>query len=129
MGRASRRIGHPIADSGLTQQKGIAVSPGQDELHLVNDAVAHRYRLLLGGQELGFIEYDPVGEGSVLIKHTEVRPEFEGKGYGSELVRRMLDDVRQQGRTVIPICPYAMNFIRRHPEFLDVVRPDMRAAI
>ncbi len=105
------------------------MSPGQSELQLVNDAGAQRYRLLLGAQELGFAEYDPVGEHSILIKHTEVKPEFEGKGYGSELVRRMLDDVRQQGKTVIPICPYAMNFIRRHREFLDVVQPDMRAAI
>jgi predicted GNAT family acetyltransferase len=105
------------------------VSPGQSELQLVNDAGARRYRLLLGAQELGFAEYDPVGEHSILIKHTEIKQEFEGKGYGSELVRRILDDVRQQGKTVIPICPYAMNFIRRHPEFLDVVQPDMRAAI
>ena len=105
------------------------MSPGQSELQLVNDAGAQRYRLLLGAQELGFVEYDPVGEHSILIKHTEIKPEFEGKGYGSELVRRMLDDVRRQGKTVIPICPYAMNFIRRHREFLDVVQSDMRAAI
>ena len=105
------------------------MSPGQSELQLVNDTGTQRYRLMRGEQELGFVEYDPVGEQSILIKHTEVRSEFEGKGYGSELVRRTLDDVRQQGKSVIPICPYAMNFIRRHPEFLDVVRPEMRAAI
>ena len=74
-------------------------------------------------------KYDPVGEHAVLIKHTEIKPEFEGKGYGSELVRRMLEDVRQQGKTVIPICPYALNFIRRHPEYIELVQPDMRSAI
>lgn len=105
------------------------MTSGQSELHLVNDAGARRYRLLLEGQELGFVEYDPVGEHSILIKHTEIKPDFGGKGYGSELVRRMLEDVRRQGKTVIPICPYAMNFIRRHREFLDVVQPDMRATI
>jgi hypothetical protein len=99
------------------------------ELQLVNDTGTHRYRLLLDGQEVGFVEYDPIGELAVLIKHTEVLPDFEGKGFGSELVRRMLEDVRLQGKTVIPICPYAMNFIRRHREYLEVVRPDMRAAI
>jgi predicted GNAT family acetyltransferase len=105
------------------------VSPGPHELRLADDTSAHRYRLLLDGQELGFVEYDPVGELAILIKHTEVGSEFEGKGYGSELVRRVLDDVRRQGKTVLPICPYAINFIRRHPEYIEVVRPDMRAAI
>jgi len=105
------------------------MSPAPHELQLVNDTGAHRYRLLLDGQEVGFAECDPVGELAILIKHTEVRPEFEGKGYGSELVRRILEDVRQQGKSVIPICPYTMSFIRRHPEYIDVVRPDMRAVI
>ena len=105
------------------------MSPGQNELQLANDVGAHRYRLLRNGQELGFAEYDPVGERAVLIKHTEIKPEFEGKGYGSELVRGMLEDVRQQGKTVIPICPYALNFFRRHPEYIELVQPDMRSAI
>ena len=97
--------------------------------NLVNDAAARRYRLLLDGQDVGFADYDPIGELAILIKHTEIRPEFEGKGYGSELVRRILDDIRQQGKTVIPICPYALNFIRRHREYVDLVRPDMRGTI
>lgn len=96
---------------------------------LVDDLAARRYRLLLDGQELGFVEYDPVGEQSILIKHTEVGRQFEGRGYGAQLVRGVLDDVRRQGRTVIPICPYALAFIRRHREYVDVVRPDLRATI
>jgi len=102
---------------------------GAPDLELADDTSARRYRLLKGGQELGFVEYDPVGELAILLKHTEIRREFEGKGYGSELVRRVLEDVRRQGKTVLPICPYALNFIRRHPEYIEVVRPDMRAAI
>jgi uncharacterized protein len=99
------------------------------ELELVNDAAARRYRLLRGTEEVGFIEYDPIGEHSILIKHTEVPTQHEGKGYGSELVRRVLDDVRSQGKTVVPICPYALNFVRRHREYIDVVQADMRRTI
>ncbi|MGH8534463.1 MAG: GNAT family N-acetyltransferase [Gammaproteobacteria bacterium] len=72
------------------------------------------YQLLLDDAEVGYIEYDPVRELSILIKHTEVLPEHEGKGYGSQLVRRVLDDIHSQTKTVIPICPYAMNYVRRH---------------
>jgi predicted GNAT family acetyltransferase len=41
----------------------------------------------------------------------------------------MLDDIRGQGRTVIPICPYTMHYIRKHREYLDIVRADMRATL
>ena len=99
------------------------------ELELVNDAEARRYRLLLGTEEVGFIEYDPIGEQSILIKHTEVPTQYEGKGYGSQLVRRVLEDARGRGKTVVPICPYALNFVRRHPEYAEVVQADMRRTL
>jgi predicted GNAT family acetyltransferase len=96
---------------------------------LTNDETAGRYRLMRDGVELGFAEYDRVGDHSILIKHTEIAPEYEGQGLGSQLVRGMLDDVRRQGRTVIPICPYALSFIRRHREYVDLVHADMRSTI
>jgi uncharacterized protein len=100
-----------------------------EEIGFINDAAAGRYRLLLGDTEVAFIEYDPIGNSAILIKHTEVAREHEGKGYGSELVRRTLEDVRSQGKTVVPICPYALNYIRRHREYIDIVRADMRATL
>ena len=99
------------------------------EFQLVNDVAARRYRLLLNDDEVGYSEYDPVAPASILIKHTEVLPQHEGKGFGSHLVRAMLDDIRSQGKTVIPICPYAMNYIRKHREYLDIVRADLRATL
>ena len=96
---------------------------------LTNDVAAGRYRLMRDGAELGFAEYDRVGEHSILIKHTEIAPENEGQGLGSQLVRGVLEDVRRQGKTVIPICPYALNFIRKHREYVDVVHADMRSTI
>ena len=100
-----------------------------DEPTLTDDPAARRYRLRIGGDEVGYIEYDPVGERSLLLKHTEVLPGHEGKGYGSKLVAGMLDDLRARGMTVLPICPYAMAWIKRHPAYLDVVREDMRGAL
>jgi hypothetical protein len=99
------------------------------EFQLANDSCARRYRLMLNNEEVGYSEYDPVAPASILIKHTEVLPQYEGKGFGSHLVRSMLDDIRAQGKTVIPICPYTMNYIRKHREYLDIVRTDMRATL
>ena len=82
-----------------------------------------------GGEEVGYVEYDPVGATSILLKHTEVDRRHEGKGYGAKLVAGVLDDLRSRGMTVLPICPYAMAWIKRHPEYLDVVREDMRSTL
>ena len=99
------------------------------DLAVVNDAAAGRYRLLLDGAEVGYLEYDPIGQASILIKHTEVAAEHEGKGYGSHLVRHALDDIRARNLSVVPICPYTLAFIRRHREYVDLVRDDMRKTI
>ena len=99
------------------------------EFKLVNNENARRYRLLVQDEEVGYSEYDPVAPASILIKHTEVLPQHEGKGFGSQLMRSMLDEIRGQAKTIIPICPYAMNYIRKHHEYLDIVREDFRATL
>jgi predicted GNAT family acetyltransferase len=99
------------------------------DLIVVNDAARGRYVATVLGAEVGYVEYDPVGTTSILIKHAEIAREHEGKGYGSRLVREALDDIRRQRLTVIPICPYTLNFIRRHREYVDLVRADMRPTI
>ena len=99
------------------------------ELRLINDTSVRRYRLMWNDEEVGYSEYDPIAPASILIKHTEVLPQHEGKGLGSQLVRRMLDDIRTQGKTVIPICPYTLNYVRRHREYEDVVRADLRTTL
>jgi predicted GNAT family acetyltransferase len=99
------------------------------ELTFDDDTANRRFRALLEGSEVGFIEYDPIGSDGVLLKHTEVHPGHEGRGYGSKLVAAFLDDARRRSKAVVPICPYAMGFIRRHHEYLDVVREDMRGTL
>lgn len=96
---------------------------------LVDDPAARRFRLVSGDEELGYIDYDPIGERTRLLKHTEVDPKHEGKGYGGRLVKGFLDDLRARGMNVIPICPYAMACLKRHREYVDVVREDARGTI
>jgi predicted GNAT family acetyltransferase len=93
------------------------------------DEAARRYRATLDGVEVAYIEIDPIGTDSMLIKHTEVLPAHENKGYGSAILTHLLDDLRAQGKTVVPICPFASSYMKRHPEYLDLVRPSYRPAM
>jgi predicted GNAT family acetyltransferase len=85
-----------------------------------------RYELLGDdGELLGFTEYRP-GGASLIVSHTEIDEAREGQGLGAQLVRGTLDAIRASGRTVIPTCPFTAAYIRRHPEYADVVDPAMR---
>jgi len=92
-----------------------------DTLTFSFDAAAKRYRALQGAKEVAFIEADRIGADALLIKHTEAHE--EGKGHASALLRHVLDEARAGGRKVIPVCPYAAAFMRKHPEYQDVLRP------
>ena len=94
-----------------------------DTLAFRHDTTRRRYTGERAGTEIAFAEIDPVGADALLIKHTEVSKAEEGKGYGSALVRSLLDYARAQGKKVIPVCPYAAAFIRKRPEYQDLVRP------
>ena len=89
---------------------------------------AKRFEARVDGKLAGYIQYQARPEALVLV-HTEVLDEFEGKGVGSVLVRRVLDDIRNSGGKIIPTCPFVAEYIRRHPEYIDVVAPAFRGAV
>ena len=91
-----------------------------------HDPVARRYELREDGAVLGFAQYLPAGP-SVIIAHSEIDAGRKGEGLGSELIRGMLEQIRADGTTVIPNCPFTAAFISRHPEFVPLVDPSLRA--
>ncbi|QJR16683.1 GNAT family N-acetyltransferase [Usitatibacter palustris] len=94
-----------------------------DTLSFRHDLARKRFIGELNGTEVAYSEIDPVGADAILIKHTEVLPAHEGKGYGSALMRAFFAMAKEQSKVVIPVCPYAAAFIRKHPEYIPLVRP------
>jgi hypothetical protein len=39
-----------------------------------------------------------------------------------------LDEVRARGGEVLPYCPFVKSFIEKHPDYLDLVPTNQRAA-
>ena len=79
-----------------------------------------RYEARLGSELVGFITYR-LQPGRMTLIHTEVAAALEGKGIGSQLVAGALDDIRQRGFTIVPICPFVRAYLLRHPEEADLV--------
>jgi uncharacterized protein len=84
-----------------------------------------RYELLLDEHVVGEILYRLAPDRVVLL-HTEVLPSLENKGLGARLVAGALDDIRARGLHVVPFCPFVRSYIRRHPDYADLVVRDVK---
>ena len=88
---------------------------------------AHRYELRLGDKVAAIAEYNVLAH-ALLFTHTEVMPEFEGAGHGSRIARFALDDVRRRGLQAVPVCQFIAGYIRKHPEYQDLVAEEHKRA-
>jgi uncharacterized protein len=73
-----------------------------------------RFELRADGQ-LAELDYRHHGGRLVLI-HTEVPVELEGRGIGGKLVTAAIDRAAREGLTVVPLCPFARGWLERHPD-------------
>jgi predicted GNAT family acetyltransferase len=80
----------------------------------------NRYEALVDGEVAGFALYERI-EGLIAFVHTEVDDAYGGRGIGSILVKRSLDDVRSKDLTVRPVCPFYKAFFAEHPEYADLL--------
>jgi hypothetical protein len=55
------------------------------------------------------------------LVHTEVPPQFQGKGFGEALVRAALDYARREKLKVVPTCPFVRRFLTKHQEYAELV--------
>ena len=94
------------------------------EVVVTDEPEQSRYVLEVGGEQVGLLDYRRKPDQIALI-HTEVEPSSEHHGLGSTLVVRALDDAREQGLAVLPYCPFVSAYIKRNPEYLELV-PEAR---
>jgi uncharacterized protein len=69
---------------------------------------------------IAYLEYNLAGNVLQLV-HTEVPEELQGKGIASELAQSALDWARAHGAKVDVICDTVAAYLRRHPEYADLV--------
>jgi predicted GNAT family acetyltransferase len=99
-----------------------------DETPVVKDNPAEsRYEMHVNGELAGFVQYRLDTEPVISLVHTEVMPEFQGAGLATHLARFALDDARERKLVVLPLCPYINSWIKKHPDYTDLVPPDRRA--
>ncbi|MEJ7928891.1 GNAT family N-acetyltransferase [Ramlibacter sp. AN1015] len=91
-----------------------------DDLEFSDNAAAQRYELQRGTEVLASAAYRLEG-GRLHFTHTEVPPQQQGQGLASRLARDALDDVRRRGLKAVPACAFIAAYVRRHPEYADLL--------
>jgi predicted GNAT family acetyltransferase len=69
---------------------------------------------------IAYLEYTLAGKILQLI-HSEVPEALRGQGLGSELAHSALEWAREQNLKVDVICPSVAEYLKKHPEYSDVV--------
>jgi uncharacterized protein len=93
-----------------------------DEPEVVDDVAGTRFEISVDGA-LAELVYRRNGQRLVLV-HTEVPAELEGRGLGGRLVRAAVARAARDGMTIVPLCPFARGWLERHPDVAAQVPVD-----
>ena len=85
-----------------------------DSADVIDNTDASRFELRADGR-LAELVYRIRG-GRLVLVHTEVPVELEGRGIGGRLVTAAVDRAAREGLTLVPLCPFARDWLERHLE-------------
>lgn len=91
-----------------------------NDMPLIHNEAAHRFEMHINGY-VPFIEYSRAAHSLLIIAHTEVPTQLEGRGIGKIMIEKMLNYAEEQAWKIIPLCPFASAYIKRHPEWQRIV--------
>jgi len=72
-----------------------------------------------------FVTYT-VAQSVPTLLHLEVPKALEGHGVATRFTKGVLDLLRAEKRKAVVICPFIAAYIRKHPEFDDVLAAPLR---
>jgi len=70
--------------------------------------------------------FSKAGARMIIIDHTGVPDAYKGQGVGLALVEGAVADARAEGKTIVPLCPFAAAMFRKHPDWSDVLEQHVK---
>lgn len=113
----------PSNDAPAAKVAEIADTPTPEPLFVVvENATDGRFELRRDGDIVSVADYTE-RNGRVIVPHVGTRPEYRGRGYAGRLMNGLLEDLRDSGRTIAPLCPFAAAHVRENREWHDLLSP------
>jgi predicted GNAT family acetyltransferase len=91
-------------------------------LKIFNNTERQQFQVLTDG-EVASLEYR-IHEGRIALMHTEVPEKIGGHGIGSALAEYAFKYARANHLPVKVYCPFVQAYLKRHPEYQDMVVDD-----
>ena len=79
---------------------------------------ADRFTISVDGTVAGFTEIVD-RDGRRTFTHTEVDDAFQDRGLASILIGEALQQTRDAGLRIVPVCSMVAAYVKKHPEFDD----------
>jgi uncharacterized protein len=96
-----------------------------DPARVIDDSDQSRFEVAIDGAVAELV-YRRRADRLVLI-HTGVPEQLAGRGIGGQLVRAAVDRAAKERLTLVPLCPFARDWLERHPDVADTVDVDWGA--
>lgn len=93
-----------------------------ENIPLVKNSDLHRFELTIE-RHTAFIDYKEY-PGVIALIHTESPEELAGQGVAKALIEKTLYYLADHDYKLLPLCPLVFAFIKRHREWLRIVRDD-----
>lgn len=100
----------------------------QNSIEVRDNQSRARYEIWVGDELAGIEGYEIDDDGVITLLHTIIDEKFSRQGYARAMVRGILDGMRMRQQTFRPVCTYVQRFLKRFPEYHDLVAPDSVAA-
>jgi predicted GNAT family acetyltransferase len=72
------------------------------------------------GEVLAEATFMALGDKTLVVDHTFVKPEMRGQKLAEDLVKRIVEHARKTNKKIVPACSYALAQFRRHKDYQDV---------
>lgn len=106
--------------TAVLSTNGTGETESSFQLDVINDLERGRWDATLGGDAIGELTYRFVG-GRVVLLSTWVNPAYRNRRVATELIHRVLDEIRDTGKKITIICPVVGEFIARNPGYIDLI--------
>jgi predicted GNAT family acetyltransferase len=83
---------------------------GENRYYLENDQ----------GETVAEITYVPSGDSMVIIDHTFVDDSLRGQGIAPKLVATVVEEMKQSGKKIVPVCSFAKAEFKRNKEYQEI---------
>ena len=92
----------------------------RENYELIDNSPENRYEFRIG-EEIAKIEYIKTKNNEIYLTHTEVPVSLEGRGIGSQLIEKTLQNIELQELRLAPLCPFVAGYIQKHPDWRRIV--------